>query len=910
MGILPIPKAKGTEHFMQLVEKEFGTGQVVVASRMGVLNTIQKSPIFKPRAARFLEEIIFYENGVEIETRVLLTLDKNPYLKDHVFKGTYLFPTVYGIEAMAEAVAAVTGRDNLDYLEMEDVLLSYPITIEQGNATEIHIRAVVEDTFDEDKVIRVKAGITVYQTGFSKNHFEAMFILEAQKSLEQYTGKLPGKFLDIQPGEDLYGHMLFQGSTFQQIISVRSLHDKCCIFNSRMAMTDQHQDSSIGEFIAGNPFFRDTLLQSIQIILPDVVALPVEIKKWEIYSRHTDEGLHNVVVDLLQRTDEIINADVAAFDKNGWIIEKLQGYKTKIIETLQNAPRVEDLVSPDAWDESKINNKLQSYCERFNMTPPEISIRHQSGFHRMNKRQRHAIEKGLIEKAYRKLKVPGEKLPAEIVVKWTETGKPVIDGNDKVGISCSHDDRLCMCVVGKLQQGCDIEPITHRTSEEWKGLFGTTRALLFEITNSVDKSEDVAGSRTWCALEALRKATDMKDSDLKYEEQIDDCVTFKGDNLSILTFPIKLLRGKERMVAVVSVTEDSQKKEDRETKKHEDTAENNDNGKLVDDGLHGQRIFTYRFPLGLKDSATVGGGVYFANYFHWIGKLRERALKPIGKYIADEFSSGHFMVTNYSDTEISGHIANHEVVDARVWIDKMFGYENSSLILHFEWRKLMPDGMIVPVAFSRHQVSWIKVIGHGIVEPVPCPQYFKNFLRDNGLLPKGNGKSFIEGSSGHRKIPEGRLGNILYEGNVLNTSDGVLGESIVDTTMEHSNLAHNIYFSNYYTWQGHLRDRYLFTLSPELYRKMNRYGKFVCIYCQIKHLREAVPFDRIAVTMKLKRLYECGIDLYFEYFKLNSTGEKIKLAYGIHTVAWVYVDDSDSYAPQKIPAVFAKQVLD
>ena len=24
MGILPIPKAKGTEHFMQLVEKEFG----------------------------------------------------------------------------------------------------------------------------------------------------------------------------------------------------------------------------------------------------------------------------------------------------------------------------------------------------------------------------------------------------------------------------------------------------------------------------------------------------------------------------------------------------------------------------------------------------------------------------------------------------------------------------------------------------------------------------------------------------------------------------------------------------------------------------------------------------------------------------------------------------------------------
>jgi acyl-CoA thioesterase FadM len=876
---------------------------------MGDLNTIQKSPMFKPRAARFLEEIIFYENGVEIETRVLLTLDKDPYLKDHVFKGTYLFPTVFGIEAMAQAVAAVTGRDNLEYLQMEDVLLSYPITIEQGNATEIHIRAVVEDTSDEDKVIRIKAGITVDQTGFSKNHFEAMFILQAQKSREQYTGKLPEKCLDIQPGEDLYGHMLFQGSTFQQITSVRSLHDKCCIFNSRMAMTDQHQDSSIGEFIVGNPFFRDTLLQSVQIILPDVVALPVEIKKWEIYSRHTDEGLHNVVVDLLQRNDEIINADVAAFDKNGLIIEKLHGYKTKIIETLQNAPRVEDLVSPDAWDESKINNKLQSYCERFNLTPPEISIRHQSGFHTMKKRQRHTVEKELIAKAYRKLKVPGEKLPAEIVVKWTKTGKPVIYGNDKVGLSCSHDDRLCLCVVGKLQQGCDIEPIIHRTPEEWKGLFGTTRALLFESISSIDKSEDVAGNRTWCALEALRKATDMKESDLKYEEQIDDCITFKGDNLTILTFPIKLLRGKERMVAVVGLKKDSRKKEEREMEKHGVNPES-DEGRFVNGGPQGQKIFTCRFPLGLRDNAAVGGGVYFANYFHWIGKMRERALRPIGKYIADEFSSGHFMVTNYSETEISGHVSNNEIIDARVWVSKMFGYEDSSLTLHFKWGKLTPDGMIIPIAFSKHQVSWIKVVGHGIVEPVPCPQYFKNFIEDNGLLPKGNCQLLFEGLPDNRKPCVGRLGKILYEGNVLDTRDGVLGESFIDTTMEHSNLARNVYFSNYFTWQGHLRDRFLFYLSPDQYRKMNRHRRFACLNSEVEHLREAMPFDRIAVTMKLKRVYECGFDLYFEYFKAESSGEKVKLAYGTHTLAWVQVENSHNYIPRKLSETHLKLILD
>ena len=74
------------------------------------------------------------------------------------------------------------------------------------------------------------------------------------------------------------------------------------------------------------------------------------------------------------------------------------------------------------------------------------------------------------------------------------------------------------------------------------------------------------------------------------------------------------------------------------------------------------------------------------------------------------------MVTNYTGTEISAHVGNHEIIDARVWVYKTFGYKDSSLELHFEWRKLMSDGMIMPVAFSRQQLSWIRVVGHGVVD--------------------------------------------------------------------------------------------------------------------------------------------------------------------------------------------------
>src|SRR3989304_7554201 len=130
-----------------------------------------------------------------------------------------------------------------------------------------------------------------------------------------------------------------------------------------------------------------------------------------------------------------------------------------------------------------------------------------------------------------------------------------------------------------------------------------------------------------------------------------------------------------------------------------------------------------------------------------------------------------------------------------------------------------------------------------------------------------------------RTISSAQLGRTYFEGNVLGQSD-ILKEIILDTTMEHSNLAQNIYFSNYFTWQGQLRDTYLFEFSPEQYRRMDKHGQFVCIESQVKHLREAMPFDRIAITMKLLKLYECGLFPFFENFKVDPPGGRQKMAYG------------------------------
>jgi len=908
LGILPIPREQGVEHFMRLVEYRAPDDQIVVTSRMGTLG-IMRHPMPERGHRRFLEEILFFEQGVETDIRALLTLDKDPYLKDHLFRGMYLFPAVFGIEAMAQAATMVAGISDMSQFTIENIQLSRPIVVDRGGATEIRIRALVEEPRGAEEETRVTVGIGVDQTRFSSNHFEATFIFGKQRETATYDGELPQTALEIIPEEDLYGGILFQGKVFQRIRAIRSLNSARCIFESERNPGYDPFSGFLGATGAGDPFFRDTLLQSIQIVLPDAVALPVGIARLDVWPASSEQSVCTVITELVERTETDVTANVMVIDKNGKIIEQLQKYKVKFIEMIPNAFRAEDLVDPDDWDEKRIRNIIEQIFAKLKQPAPVVTLKHNNTMHDMVRDLRHVVQRDLLQRAYHRLRQMDATWPKDISVEWSEEGKPLAIGAVDIGLSCSHDARLCMCVAGKGGQGCDVEILTARSEAEWLSLLGDSRVGLLHAVSAKDVSIDSAGSRIWCALEALRKATNMQAGELSVEKWIDDYLVLHGGGLFIVTFSMKLLRGRERMMAFAFSHMNGDGPESADVLIHKESPDVDmwAGQRVEGDGPQGQDVFSYRFPLILQDSAGVGGGIYFAKYFEWLGKVREIGLKPIGSYIAEEFTSGHFMVTNYSSTEIIGQIANDQTVDARMWIHNLFGQNNSALSLYFEWRKLMNSGVILPVAFTRHEVSWIKVIGHGIVEPVPCPPYFMEFLRD-GRLPQGKsegaGHSFSDGLN--RSGVD--LGNVILEGNILR-EDNILAESMIDTTLQHSNLAQNIYFSNYFIWQGQVRDRYLYSLSPEFYRAMDLNGRLACIRCDVKHLREGMPFDRIVVTMRLKRLYERGLELHFEYFKQGNGDEKIKLAYGTHAMAWVSVDALGMYQSHELPAPYRDKLL-
>ena len=79
------------------------------------------------------------------------------------------------------------------------------------------------------------------------------------------------------------------------------------------------------------------------------------------------------------------------------------------------------------------------------------------------------------------------------------------------------------------------------------------------------------------------------------------------------------------------------------------------------------------------------------------------------------------------------------------------------------------------------------------------------------------------------------------------------------SVLAQANLVGNIYYANYYEWQGQIRDRFLSELIPDYFVGIGEKGELLALESRVDHLREAMPFDRILLTLAVKELRtRCG----------------------------------------------------
>ncbi len=922
MGISAIPPESGVVHFMHSVLRQSSSSLIIIASRLGGLDTWSNPGKLSETRLRFIDNIVAFEPGVELINRVQLTLDDDLYLRDHYYRGVYLFPTVFGLEAMSQAVAKVLGIELFESLKVENVELPRPIIVPSDGGTVIQITAEVVERNSFSDPVSVMVGIRTQQTGYKRDHFSATFVLESQKSeLSLYNIFLPESATNIDPHSEIYGGLLFQGPLFQRLDCIWEMNTSGSIINIERRDNDNYFASGhSNKLLLGDPSFRDVLLQSAQLSEKGVY-LPVLIKVLYIYSiKCSQKCIAYAKNTVISRDKDELTCDVIALSEDRYPIEKLVGYRLKQVEYDENAAEVEDYVNPSFRDNKLLGDRLKAACDSFNVSASEYRLTFYPELSKMDRSRRRMNELTFFSEVISKAFNVHEMVDFnQIEVQWQENGKPILSGlGQDANISLSHDKTHCFFVAGYGVQGCDIEPIISRQDQEWAGLLGSNHLELLHTLIGTGDSLDQAGTRIWCTIESVKKAIGKVVIDIRISsrDSLNVLLQAIGEQFSIyvLTSALFLTRRPQKMVAMV-VKPASVVQPITATKPMLPAHPGLDPlvYSRLDKGPQGQPKPCFRFRATFKDTTTSRHSLEFPVFANWMGNIRELGTINIANQLVQDFSSGKWgMVTNHSDIILLKDVHCLDLIEGRMYISQAYGKYNSSIDMHFEWLKINDNGTEELVATSNMATTWVEITGHGTVEVRPFPDYLQEFI--TSYLPKKQltakqAKQHIDQKirEDNSLIPEQELGITLYETPNVPKIESELLRKIFDTTSSESNLVGNIYFSNYYHWLKKLIDQFLFDISPELFIENIKSGEFHCLRSEIHHLREAMPFDKIEVTMALKGLYSQGIKLHFDFYKIIENSNRIKLAHGNYEARWIQVGNKEE--PSDIPDYYKTAFL-
>jgi hypothetical protein len=260
---------------------------------------------------------------------------------------------------MAQAVTTVTGEPARSICRIENIELDRPIVVDPEHGLEIEIYALAEEsTRSGEQTIRV--GIRTEQTGFASDHFSATFVLGTRRegeiaALALESLKRPA--LKLDPNTQLYGSILFQGPLFQRIGSVYELDEHHVVFESSRVEPPVPYPEIFGEednggrIILGDPFLRDTLLQSLQLIVSQETCLPIRIERLELYNTADTRSSRRIVVAPSKvRWGQEYQTEVFVTDEQGRICEHITDYWLRIMEEHPEYPTPAELANSNTED--------------------------------------------------------------------------------------------------------------------------------------------------------------------------------------------------------------------------------------------------------------------------------------------------------------------------------------------------------------------------------------------------------------------------------------------------------------------------------------------------------------------------------------------------------------------------------
>ena len=891
-GISAIPVEEGVKRFRQLIENDPGTQQVIVAARIAGMST-WKSQTIKESHFRFIEKIEYILPGVELIAKANLNVKDDAYLLDHNWKGSLLFPFVFGFEAMVQASYALLKVEEINNLLATNIQLNRPIIISKDRPTTIHIR-----TIKDESISKVSAQVYCDLDNFTDPYFSADIQINADYKIPNNSfNSSEEEKSDINPKEDLYGKILFQGRMFQYLKDIyeakydENKKEGSCIFSL--------EEEKGSKYLIGSPYVIDSVLQSMQLVFANTFSLPQAIdllfvKPFEIVS-----GLKSLTkvsqVDLSYLKGNNISKN------NGEVVLSISNCRLKILETKSNFPNINDIKDPSHRDNIIFDNFINKLSRIDGIILPKVSFNYSAGFANKNRNERRVIIRQLLEKLGFK---------GEIDLTYTKDNKPIINiPNNKISqISISHKGNYLLLSLGNTVQGIDIEDVQELSIDEWQSILNPTGQSVLNQLLSVGVDLNIAGSCAWSIIEVLYKATKKSEDKINYEGIHQGCYLFSsnllGENSRILFGRLELTRGREKLCTFI-VNNSLNNQKDTPPRENISIDSLSSLGFSTKElcgmgaeykGPRDQLVFKCHFPVTFKNTQSFSKSVYFTNYFDFCGTLREYSIFPILKDFLGTAKSGKTsMVTKMTSLDVYRPVRIGDILEGRLWMDELKGSKESTMNMCYEWYVINREKPY-KVADCKQDTIWIKIDDSGKAEIDEYPSYLKKYAdlmkprttrEKSKTIKKENLFTFYSGEE--LDILGSHLPN-KYK----------LHQKLVLPTLENSNLLSNIYFSSFAKWIGQLSDEYFHKHLPDFYKDYTGQKEVYCSHCSIDFFNEVFPFEPILIEVFINKIFEKGVELYYEFHHMDGDRKVKKLAMAKQQVLFVSIFNDEILA-MKIP---------
>jgi enediyne polyketide synthase len=271
-GITAITTDTGLDTLARVLDDAQLSGEIVIAGRFGEPSTVRMHAE-DPPFLRFLEKICYAYPEVELVAEAKLSAVYDPYLSDHIYDESRVFPAVMGIEAMSQAVVALS-RGRIPN-RVTDLRLNKPITIPKNGERKIRIAVLRRDANTYEAVIRSD------QTHWANEHFRATLHL-SEVTAPAAIGRIEGEPRLTSAG--FYGDVFFHSGRFRRVIAFDRL--EAYALRVRLSPSNPHDWFNRvlpGEMIVGDPGIQDATLHAVQACIPHKSVLPLSVGSFTRY---------------------------------------------------------------------------------------------------------------------------------------------------------------------------------------------------------------------------------------------------------------------------------------------------------------------------------------------------------------------------------------------------------------------------------------------------------------------------------------------------------------------------------------------------------------------------------------------------------------------------------------------------